>query len=94
MANIPQEENGNIERSCLIVVEVCSNCGHDILATDEKGNRICPICDGHEFEKHAIKAQPKCCYCERKFLIIKGGGNPPFYEKNTNTYYCGCRGWD
>ena len=72
---------------------VCSRCKNDIEATDSEGNRICPICCGTEFEEAEYQI-PTCTYCGCEFTEEGGFEKPPFYNAESNTFYCGCRGWD
>ena len=39
------------------------------------------------------KEEPKCVYCEKPFSK-SGFKDPPYLNKETNTYVCGCKGWD
>ena len=74
---------------------VCKVCYNAINAIDENGKKICPICSGYEFEDKEISVRPKCTYCGIEWVKEKSSyKEPPFYNSNNNTFYCGCLGWD
>ena len=77
-------------------MKVCKGCGTKLMGIDEKGNPACPICIGINKDSGKIKniKTPKyayCIYCKAK---QKNNGGLAFYNANTNTFYCGCFGWD
>lgn len=78
---------------------VCSNCGQSGgIGTDlVTGEKTCVICGSKDFIEIELPEELKCLYCKtikRTEDILKEYSSIPFYDKNTRTYYCGCRGWE
>lgn len=76
---------------------VCSNCGNSIHATDRTGKTVCPICGSYSFKKAELPETIHCIHCKKESQvadILKIWKDIPFYDENTKSYYCGCRGWD
>lgn len=77
--------------------EVCIHCGNSIEALEASGKKVCPVCLGDSFESIEQPKVIKCYYCKKTWTIdaiLKQWKNIPFYNKVTNTFYDGCRGWD
>ena len=74
-------------------IQVCVVCHNAIEAVDGDGKKVCPICSSYEFEE-AEATSPTCTYCGKRWSEDSGFKKPPFYNSQTNTFYCGCRGWD
>lgn len=81
---------------------VLMKCGHSQNATtriDGEDKPYCVICECHEladFDSEILNGRKaKCGYCGK---IIDSNENLPFFEyrpkAETDSYYCGCRGWD
>ncbi len=76
-------------------IEICKGCGHSKMI---EGN-ICPICCGlnnlsGQFIKIIINPDEiKCSYCGKK-LNTEVWKIIPYYDHNSKSFYCGCRGWD
>jgi hypothetical protein len=78
-------------------------CGHRAQATDKSGKPICAICFGLTPDAEIVDEAPPdltgreatCCCCRK---ATKSSPELPFftYRENysTDSYYCGCRGWD
>lgn len=75
-----------------------------MVATDSKGKPACISCTGirpdasipEEIEISIVGA--KCTDCGFKateeYLEKWNSGIPPFYNAKSNSFYCGCRGWN
>ncbi len=80
---------------------VLMKCGHAANARDEKGNPCCVICFGmpgwNEVDSNPPNLEGRLarCGCGR---TVPSNLNLPFFEhrpdKATDSYYCGCKGWD
>lgn len=81
-------------------------CGHIANAIDSKGNPICAICAGvnpgfdktdHECNgSEGLKGRKAVCqYCGAE---VDSNWDLPFFkyrpDRDTDSYYCGCMGWD
>ena len=82
-------------------------CGHADNAVNSYGEPICAICAGFtedaEIIDHEIEdpyegledREASCSYCGSR---TESSWNLPFFEyipgRDTDSYYCGCRGWD
>jgi len=80
-------------------------CGHSANATDAYGDPCCAICAGLTNDldyKTPAESQPalsdrtaKCTYCKK---TVKSSLELAFFEcrpdRETDNFYCGCRGWD
>lgn len=81
-------------------------CGHVANATDKDGNPVCVICAPGvngvtvkriiEHEMSGLEGRnARCSWCSH---ITKSRWTLPFFEyrpdKETDSYYCGCGGWD
>ena len=78
-------------------------CGHAANAQKLDGTPVCVICTGIASGWDEIDPNPpalserkaKCCYCKSERPSATG---LPFFEhtpnKETDNFYCGCRGWD
>ena len=82
-------------------ITVCKGCGQKMQAIDQDGKPACTTCIGlHKDSGIPIEIEvdienAKCCYCKK--IATKSSfdlDNLPFYDSTTNTYYCGCRGWE
>lgn len=78
-------------------------CGHSANAIDGNHNPCCAICIGTTPKATQIVEMPnlqgrksKCVYGDH--AIIDSSTNSAFFEhhpdKEYDTFYCGCRGWD
>ena len=77
-------------------ITVCKGCGQAMMARDKNGNPACITCFGLSPDNSVpieVEAPDvaKCIYCK---ATRKVSPDLPFYDSRTNTYYCGCRGWD
>ena len=78
----------------LVEHTICKICKRDIKATDEDGNRACPVCCSKEFETILVDPSiAKCSDCGKLGKDSEYYPNLPFYNAKNNTYYCGCYGW-
>lgn len=83
-------------------------CGHSANAVNSKGDPSCIICLGihpgaEEIDENApslVSRKATCSYCGKAvpsnsnlaFFEYRGQGTR--HESSTDSYYCGCRGWD
>lgn len=71
-------------------------CGHAANATSNN-KPVCCICECSEIveEKELVNRKARCFYCN---CTVDSSYTLPFfkYEKDklSDSYYCGCRGWD
>lgn len=72
-------------------------CGHTANAETFSGQPCCVICGCTEIvERPSLKGRKaKCAYCGK---IKDSDYNLPFFEyrpdREYDSYYCGCGGWD
>ncbi|MDX9863210.1 MAG: hypothetical protein RBT34_00240 [Anaerolineaceae bacterium] len=77
-------------------------CGHAANATDDEGNPVCVLCIGLNSGARNIAPTPdltsrmaKCTDCSQQ---AKSTLSLAFFnhtlDKDTDSYYCGCRGWN
>lgn len=83
--------------------DVLMKCGHSANATTGDGKPVCVICLGVNPGAETIDDSPpslkdriaRCQTCGRE---TESNYSLPFFElrmdKETDSYYCGCRGWD
>lgn len=81
---------------------ILMKCGH-IAQSTLNGNPVCVICYGltpdaeivAETEPDLTGRKATCAYCGKK---VNSNKNLPFFEyrpdRDTDSYYCGCGGWD
>jgi len=77
-------------------ITVCKGCKAQMMATDQNGNPACPVCcglspDSGVPEEIEAPNTAHCIYCKHE---APNTGNLAHYDGKTNSYYCGCRGWD
>lgn len=77
-------------------------CGHSANSTSNE-KPACAICAGIKDGWNVIDTSPpsldernaSCAYCKKE---VPSNTNLAFFErrsdKQTDSYYCGCRGWD
>lgn len=82
--------------------EVMMKCGHAANAT-HNGKPVCAICFGLTPDAEIVAdtapdltgRKAECRYCNCK---ADSNENLPFFKyrpkQKTDSYYCGCRGWD
>ena len=74
-------------------------CGHTAQAHDEKGKPVCAICMCEEVDNERPNLAgriARCTYnCGHK---TDSSFNLPFFrhnpDKEYDSYFCGCEGWD
>ena len=81
-------------------------CGHIAQATDFEGKPVCAICAPYDKgvtvdkvikdEKDGLEGRKaRCSWCGH---TTESRWNLPFFEyrpdKDTDSFYCGCGGWD
>lgn len=78
-------------------------CGHTALGRKRDGSPVCPMCVGIDPRAEIVDDNPPvldgrmavCPYCKRERASDYG---LPFFEhrptRDTDSYYCGCRGWE
>ena len=77
-------------------------CGHAANSTDGEGKPVCVICFGLKPGAAEVADEPdlegreaKCTYCSNK---CPSSTNLAFFEhrpdRPSDSYYCGCFGWD
>ena len=83
--------------------EVMMKCGHAANAVTADGKPCCAICAGYTPDAFiAADTMPdltgrkaRCNYCGE---IVDSKASLPFFEyrpdMDTDSYYCGCWGWD
>lgn len=73
-------------------------CGHTANATDVNGKPCCVICDCDEIENVTPSLAGRKAKCSDCGHIVDSDENLPFFryrpDKECDTYYCGCWGWD
>jgi hypothetical protein len=79
-------------------------CGHSANSTDTKGNPVCVICIGIVAGADEIVKEPpslegrfaRCSYGDH--AKVPSSYDLAFFEyrpeREEDTYYCGCYGWD
>lgn len=83
--------------------EVMMKCGHAANAVTADGKPCCAICAGFTPDAEIIAdtapdltgRKARCGYCGK---LTDSKISLPFFEyrpdMDTDSYYCGCRGWD
>jgi hypothetical protein len=80
---------------------VLMKCGHSSLGT-LNGKPVCPSCVGINKGAEEVADIPdltdrkaSCIYCKR---LVVSNTDLPFFEHRplleTDSYYCGCKGWN
>lgn len=79
-----------------ITVKACKGCGNTYTGNDQNGEETCPICGCQQFSEKVIDPKTaKCSYCKTTGeQALKSYRVLPWYNVESNTFYCGCRGWD
>lgn len=79
-------------------METLMKCGHVAMAHDMNGNPYCVICDCGEIDEERPSLEGRVASCSYCGHIEKSSYDLPFFEyrkdKDTDEYYCGCKGWD
>lgn len=77
--------------------KVLMKCGHTANAETYDGRPYCIICGCEEImpKPDLTKRKARCSFCGKE---VDSDYNLPFFEyrkdKETDSYYCGCGGWD
>ena len=101
-SNTYQNKEGEIKIRKLYLMK----CGHIANAVDSAGNPICAICTRIKPEAYQVDREvsgteglegrkAKCDYCN---MTQDSNWGLPFFryqsDCKTDSFYCGCRGWD
>lgn len=79
-------------------MEELMKCGHVSMARDDKGNPYCLICDCKEVEDSKPNLEGRMAHCTECASVTNSKWSLPFFgyneDKDYDSYYCGCHGWD
>lgn len=73
-------------------------CGHIANGENEKGEPCCVICHCHETKQEKPDLKGRVAKCSHCGSLTDSKTSLPFFEYRpnlqTDSYYCGCYGWD
>jgi len=84
-------------------MSVLLKCGHAANAVDQYGYPCCAICYGirrgsKEIETKKVDLTSRAAVCSACLTARRSSLSLPFFEyrshKLTDSFYCGCRGWN
>lgn len=79
-------------------MEQLMECGHIAMAHDSNGNPYCVICDCAKIADSKPNLEGRIAHCTECSNTRESSWNLPFFlyneDKDYDSYYCGCYGWD
>lgn len=73
-------------------------CGHIAYSFDNNGRPYCIMCDCYDIADNIPDLTERKAVCSDCGKIVDSNFNLPFFEyrknRDTDSFYCGCMGWD